>query len=81
MTSSGFGEGMVRKFCTEGESVLIADLNMDAAVTLASELGRSAEAVKANVADEAGVISIKDAAIDFMGGMDILVNNVGTTHM
>jgi 3-oxoacyl-[acyl-carrier protein] reductase len=37
--ASGFGEGIVRKFVSEGADVLIADLNIEAAQKLSDELG------------------------------------------
>ena len=77
--ASGFGEGIVRKFVTEGANVLIADLNIEGAERLAEELG--AKAVLANVADDQSVKAMVDAAKTAFGSIDILVNNAGTTHL
>ncbi len=79
--ASGFGEGIVRKFLAEGASVLIADLNIEAASTLADSLGNNAYAVEANVATDNGAAAIREAAVKELGGVDILVNNAGTTHL
>ncbi|MEL6571635.1 MAG: SDR family oxidoreductase [Pseudomonadota bacterium] len=77
--ASGFGEGIVRKFVAEGASVLIADLNLQAAQSLADELG--AKASMTNVADDQCVQTMVETAKDQMGGIDILVNNAGITHL
>ncbi|GGE61482.1 SDR family oxidoreductase [Actibacterium pelagium] len=79
--ASGFGEGIVRKFVTEGAKVLIADLNIEAAQQLANELGSATQAVEANVADDGSVQAMVKAALSELGGIDILVNNAGTTHL
>lgn len=36
---SGFGAGIVRKFAAEGAKVCVADINLDAAQTIAEEVG------------------------------------------
>ena len=42
--ASGFGEGIVRKFLSEGAQVMIADINGTAARELAASLGSGATA-------------------------------------
>lgn len=78
--AQGFGEGIVRKFVSEGAQVLIADLNGDGAQTLADEL-EQAIACTANVADPQSVAAMIDTATDAWGRVDIVVNNAGTTHL
>lgn len=77
--ASGFGAGIVRKFASEGAKVLVADLNEDAANTVAQELSGFAQQV--DVANAASVAAMTKAAQDKMGGIDILVNNAGITHL
>ena len=79
--ASGFGEGIARKFITEGARVMIADLNIDGAQDLANELGSSAVAHQANVASDGDVQALINAAQDAFGQIDILINNAGTTHL
>lgn len=79
--ASGFGEGIVRKFVAEGAHVLIADLNQEGAEDLAKELGSQVSAVQTNVADSDSVQAMIDTAKLAMGGLDILINNAGTTHL
>ncbi|MEM7291084.1 MAG: glucose 1-dehydrogenase, partial [Pseudomonadota bacterium] len=79
--ASGFGEGIVRKFLSEGALVLIADLNLDGADKLARELGDNAFACQANVGEGKSVCDMVETAFGILGGIDILVNNAGTTHL
>ena len=79
--ASGFGEGIVRKFVTEGARVLIADMNLEGAARLAQELGDGVSATKVNVANNRDVEAMTAAALDVFGRIDVLVNNAGTTHM
>lgn len=78
--ASGFGEGIVRRFVAEGARVIIADLNLAAAQTVAAELGGGAITTKADVADAASVARLFEAADRAFGGLDILVNNAGVGH-
>ena len=78
--ASGFGEGIVRRFVTEGARVVIADLNGEGAAKLAEELGAAAVGVKADVTSTADVDNMVSAALDFGGSVDILVNNAGMGH-
>lgn len=77
--ASGFGAGIVRKFIAEGATVMVADINGDAAQTAAAEMGGIACTV--DVANSASVKAMAETAIAKMGHIDILVNNAGITHM
>ena len=77
--ASGFGAGIARKFATEGAQVIVADLNLDGAQTIATEIGGIAQLC--NVSDWDSVLAMKDAALTAFGHLDILVNNAGTTHL
>lgn len=62
----------------EGASTVIADINVEAAEQLASELwaaGQEALAVGVDVSDEAGVASMIAESVTAFGGIDVLVNN------
>lgn len=76
--ASGFGEGIVRRFAEEGAHVVIADLNEDAAQSLARDLG--ALAVRTDVSKSADVAALAEAATSKFGSIDILVNNAGIGH-
>jgi 3-oxoacyl-[acyl-carrier protein] reductase len=77
--ASGFGAGIVRKFVAEGARVMIADINGDAAETLAKELGAIAQQV--DVSKDASVNDMAGTAIARFGRLDILINNAGVSHM
>lgn len=79
--ASGFGEGIVRKFVSEGAHVLIADLNIEAAQKLSDELGTAVLASETNVAKNDSVLKMVALASAELGGVDILVNNAGITHL
>ncbi len=76
--ASGFGAGIVRKFLKEGAKVLVADINHDAAIAFAAEVG--AEAAHVDVARNDSVKALAEQA-DTFGPLDILVNNAGITHL
>jgi 3-oxoacyl-[acyl-carrier protein] reductase len=79
--ASGFGEGIVRKFVSEGADVLIADLNIEAAQKLSDELGTAVKSSETNVAKNDSVLKMVALASAELGGVDILVNNAGVTHL
>jgi NAD(P)-dependent dehydrogenase (short-subunit alcohol dehydrogenase family) len=71
---SGIGEATARTMAREGASVVIADIDANAAERVASELSR-AIAVVVNVSDEPSVIRMIASAVETFGGLDILHNN------
>lgn len=75
---SGFGAGIAARFATLGAQVVVADINAQAALDIAQEIGGHAQA--ADVSDAASVSALAQMAHDTMGGIDILVNNAGITH-
>jgi len=76
--ASGFGAGIVRRFCREGARVMIADINTAGAAEMAADTGGLAQTV--DVADGASVAAMAEAALAAWGRIDVLVNNAGTTH-
>lgn len=75
--ASGIGEQSVRTLHRAGALVYIADLNPEAAATLAAELGERASAVEINVADGASV----KQAFSGIERLDYVVNNAGIGHV
>ena len=76
----GFGEGIARRFAAEGARVVVADLNVAAARRVALEIGGNAVAIAGDVSKGDDVAAMVAAATDRFGGLDIVVNNAGTTH-
>ena len=76
--ASGFGEGIVRRFASEGARVVIADLNEAAAQKLAKDV--NGLAVRADVSRAGDVKALVESAVERWGHIDILVNNAGIGH-
>lgn len=82
--ASGIGKNIAELFATEGAKVVIADLDLAKAETVATELRANkheALAVKMNVADEAEVEAAVQAVVKKFGGIDILVSNAGIQYI
>lgn len=80
---SGFGEGIAHTFAREGASVMVADLNLDAANRVAAAIrdaGGKAGAVRADVSQGDDVAAMRDATLAAFGDVHCVVNNAGTTH-
>ncbi|MGF6610852.1 3-oxoacyl-[acyl-carrier protein] reductase [Paraburkholderia sp. WSM4175] len=80
---SGFGEGIAKTFAREGANVVVNDLNGPAAERVASEIaiaGGKAIAVPGNVAQRDDWRTLREAALQDFGSVQIVVNNAGTTH-
>jgi 2-dehydro-3-deoxy-D-gluconate 5-dehydrogenase len=77
----GIGLGIVRRLHEAGASVVLADIDLDAAQTAAQGLvqrrARSATATEADVGDADSVRAMIATAVSGFGGLDILVNNAG----
>ncbi len=76
----GFGEGIARRFAAEGARVVVADIDVAAARRVAASIGQGAVAIAGDVSREADMRAMVGAAVDRFGGLDVLVNNAGTTH-
>jgi 3-oxoacyl-[acyl-carrier protein] reductase len=76
----GFGEGIARLFAAEGAQVVCADLRSDAAGSIAQAIGAAAHPVTGDVSNGSDVQRMVDAAVQAFDGLDIVVNNAGTTH-
>jgi len=80
--AQGFGEEFVRELIKHGAHVFIADINLDGAEKLATELneqqGRtSAFGIYVDVTDEVSVISMVAGIVEMAGGIDVLISNAG----
>ncbi|MET4002213.1 rhamnulose-1-phosphate aldolase/alcohol dehydrogenase [Arthrobacter sp. UYCu511] len=77
--ASGIGKAIATRLAAEGACVVIADLNLEAAQAVATELGGPdvAVGIQADVTDEAAVRGAVDAAVLAFGGLDLVVNNAG----
>ena len=81
---SGFGAAIARRFAAEGASVLAADINLDGAEVVVGEIaaaGGTAEAIAVDVAEEDQVAAMVARSQSSFGGVDVLVNNAGYSHL
>lgn len=73
----GIGAAIARRFCAEGATVVINDLDRVGAEKLAAELGGGCLALAADVSDSDAVRAMFAQVEERFGGLDILVNNAG----
>lgn len=80
---SGIGQAIAERLGTEGYKVLVNDLSLDRAETVAAGIrakGGAAAAFAGDVSSEADVAAIHKAAADAYGPVGLLVNNAGIAH-
>ena len=76
----GIGQAIAERLHADGFRVAVADLNTEAAQTVADSLGGAENgslAVHVNVADRDSVFAAVEAARTRFGGFDVMVNNAG----
>ena len=77
---AGIGEACAGELASRGASVVVADIDGEAAERVAQALrdsGGEAAAVTADVRDEGAVDAMVSFAVDAYGGLDAAVNNAG----
>lgn len=77
----GIGAAFVRAYAAEGARVAIADIELEVAKTLASEIGNQAIALPLDVRNSESIQSVVDETVKRFGKIDILVNNAGVFDM
>ena len=78
--AQGIGRAIVETFTSAGASVVIGDINGDAAEATAQELrrqGHKAQAVQCDVTSESQVETMVHRCISEFGTLDVMVNNAG----
>jgi NAD(P)-dependent dehydrogenase (short-subunit alcohol dehydrogenase family) len=77
----GIGASVAARLAEAGASVVVADLDGEAAMALAKQLaeehGRTMVGAAVDVADEASVVALADLAAERLGRLDIWINNAG----
>lgn len=77
------GAACAIEFARRGASVVVADLDGDAAEVTAAAItnaGGAAVGIATDVADESQVIAMIDTAVSVFGGLDVIHNNAAATH-
>jgi NAD(P)-dependent dehydrogenase (short-subunit alcohol dehydrogenase family) len=73
----GIGREAAQVFSAEGAQVCVADVDLEAAEQTVGLCEGNAFALRVDVADEADVRAMCDAAAERFGGIDVLYNNAG----
>ena len=74
--ASGIGREMARSFVASGASVFVVDIDAPALAALAKESPRI-ETAECDLSSRADIERVVPAAVNALGGLDVLVNNVG----
>jgi NAD(P)-dependent dehydrogenase (short-subunit alcohol dehydrogenase family) len=74
----GIGEGIARRFATEGASVVVAELRADTGARVAAALASPSRFVSTDVTKKDDVERAIQTALDEFGRLDVLVNNAYT---
>lgn len=78
--AQGFGQGIAEELYAEGATVIIADMNVPLAETVATQMGDRAWAIGVNVSDEESVANMVAQVVEKFGGLDIMVANAGVVR-
>ncbi len=81
--ASGFGAGIARRFAEEGARIVVNDVNAPGAQAIAAAInaaGGRAAAFEGDVSRDEDVNRLVRFAIAEFGGLNVIVNNAGTTH-
>ena len=82
--AAGFGEAIAKRFAFEGASVVVADVNDEGGKRVVAEIeaaGGRAIYQHTDVSRGEQVKAMIDACVAAYGGLDVLVNNAGYSHM
>lgn len=77
---SGYGEGIAKRYASEGAKVVIADINKDSAARVAADIGSDALSLQVDVTSSSDLDNMVAHCRKEFGRIDIVVNNAGTTH-
>ena len=75
--AQGIGKGITQRLVADGATVVVADLNGEAAAETAAELGNDSIGVTVDISDRTAVDAMVAQAKEKYGRIDVLVNNAG----
>lgn len=78
--AQGIGLAIARRFVAEGASVVLGDVDAEAAQRAAEALDGPASGLGCDVTVAAEVQALVDAAVGQFGALDVMVNNAGITR-
>lgn len=76
----GIGAAIARDLAANGASVCVADLNIEAAETVAAGIGKAAIAAHVDVADRASTKALIARTVAAFGKLDVMFNNAGISQ-
>jgi 2-dehydro-3-deoxy-L-rhamnonate dehydrogenase (NAD+) len=76
---SGIGEACAHRVASGGGRVAVVDINEEAALRVAGDIGGEAFGLQADVAEEASVAAMVQQVVDRFGHLDGAVNNAGVS--
>jgi rhamnulose-1-phosphate aldolase/alcohol dehydrogenase len=74
---SGIGAATAKAMAQEGAEIAVLDRDLEAAKTVAKQIGGKALAVACDVTDASSVSAAFEKVVEAFGGVDILVSNAG----
>uniref|UniRef100_UPI0015F050DD SDR family NAD(P)-dependent oxidoreductase n=1 Tax=Pseudonocardia pini TaxID=2758030 RepID=UPI0015F050DD len=77
--ASGIGAAIAEAFVGQGARVVVGDIADDLGHDLVARLGSAARYVHADVTAESDIEGVVAAAVSAHGGVDVMVNNAGTS--
>ena len=78
--AQGFGKGIAEELYKEGATIIVADMNVPLAESVAAEMGERAWAIGVNVSDEESCANMVAQVVEKFGGLDIMVANAGVVR-
>ena len=80
---TGIGRGIALEFAREGSDIVIhyshSSSGAESAVQEIQQMGRKARAIQADFNNIEDIRCLANQTVDFLGGLDILINNAGIT--
>ena len=73
----GIGRGIAEKLAAEGATVVVTDIDEQAAQTAAKELGGGAVGLRVDVTNKESVAEMVGSVNETFGRIDVLINNAG----
>ena len=77
---SGFGRGIASRFAQEGARVVVNDIDRANGEATVAAIGAAARFCPGDVSKDADVARLVAFTLESFGGLDVVVNNAGTTH-
>jgi glucose 1-dehydrogenase len=78
--AKGIGYAIARQFISQGEKVVIADIDTAAGATCVEEFGAGCRFIKTDVSKTADVQNLVAQTVEAFGAIDVLINNAAIVH-